>query len=212
MKPQRDALAISTLILAAILAVWLGIAGPIFELSLKTLNDTAGAAAWAQALFAGAAIVAVYIAATIPVRAEKVRRDDELRLRRQGLALLLIPEIVTLKGEVETAIDSGSIYDAPILPPTSLTEKLDELYILGEIGGRLLQTVGMIRGIVVQTQRFQAVGVTTVHVQGVTQLYRLPNKAAAGAEIWKNNVGAMKLCLMNLDEAIEQLQILISGG
>jgi hypothetical protein len=42
----------------------------------------------------------------------------------------------------------------------SLLDKLDEHYILGEIGGRLLQTVGLVRGIEVQTLRFQAKGAT----------------------------------------------------
>jgi hypothetical protein len=200
-SPRNDVLAISTLMLVAVLTVWLGIAGPIFSIELKALNDSVGIAAWAQAVFAGVAIIAVYVAATIPVRAENARRDKDLRLRSQGLALLLIPEIVTLKGEVETAIHRGTIYDPPIEVPTSLIERADELYILGEIGGRLLQTIGMIRGIAVQTRRFQAAGTT----QGVP----INSKIPAGTAIWKNNVGAFQLCLMNIDEAIEQLQIIL---
>jgi hypothetical protein len=52
-----------------------------------------GSAGWMQAIVAGIAIVAVYLAATIPVRAEAKAREAERRLRAWGLALLLTPEI-----------------------------------------------------------------------------------------------------------------------
>jgi hypothetical protein len=145
------------------LTAWLGVAGPIFSIDYAALNSSAGIAAWVQAFVSAAAIVAVYVAATIPVRAERVRRESELRLRSQGLALLLIPELVALKGELETALQNGPIYKAPIELPTSLNDKADELYILEEVGGRLLQTIGLVRGLAIQTRRFQAVGM----LQGV---------------------------------------------
>jgi hypothetical protein len=44
-------------------------------------------------IVAGIAIIAVYFAATIPVRAEAKAREAERRLRAEGMALLLIPEI-----------------------------------------------------------------------------------------------------------------------
>ena len=197
--PERDALGIGALVLAAVFAVWLGVAGPIFSIDPKKLNDAAGIAAWAQVLFAAIAIVAVYIAATIPVRAEKARREDELRLRRQGLALLLISEVLSLKGEVETAIKSGNLYKTPIQTPESLRDRLDELYILGETGGRLLQTVGILRGMAVQTQRFQTEG-------GVINGVPVDSKRAAGVRIWNNHVRLLTVAQFNLDEAVQQLQ------
>lgn len=177
-------------------------AGPIFSIDPKKLNDSSGIAAWAQAVVSAVAIIVVYVAATIPVRVDNLRRATELRLRSQGLALLLIPEIVTLKGELETAIGLGTPYDPPLEVPTSLIERANELYILGEIGGRLLQTIGMIRGLAVQTRRFQAAGMTEGGVPVET------NKVA-GVKIWNNHVRAFRLCLMNVDEAIEQLQTII---
>jgi hypothetical protein len=60
-----------------------------------------GTAMWSQTLVAGAAIVAVYIAATVPIRAEARRQEAERKLRADGLALLLYPEIIAMKGEME---------------------------------------------------------------------------------------------------------------
>jgi hypothetical protein len=95
-------------------------AGPMFQgfqfpkTILIWFEAHPGSAGWIQAIVAGIAIVAVYLAATIPVRAEAKAREAEKRLRAWGLALLLTPEIIVLKGEIETCIDSGTIYDAPV--------------------------------------------------------------------------------------------------
>jgi hypothetical protein len=150
------------------------------------------------AFVAGIAIVAVYIAATIPVRAEAKAREAERRLRAWGLALLLIPEIIVLKGEIEICIDSGTIYDAPVQVPAGLTSKTDQLYLFGETGGRLLQTIGMVNGVAAQTRRYQAVAIS----DGVPIL----GKAAAGMPIWQNNLATLRLCLTNLDEVMKQIQ------
>jgi hypothetical protein len=79
-----------------------------------------------------------------------------------------------------------------------LTGKTDQLYLLGGTGGRLLQAVGMVNGVAAQTRRFQSVAT----VNGVP----IQSKMATGALIWQNNIGALQLCLMNLDEAIERIQ------
>jgi hypothetical protein len=183
--PQRDTLGIGCLMLAAILTVWLGVAGPVFSIDPRKLNETAGIAAWVQVLVAAVAIVGVYIAATIPVRAENERRTQELRLRRQGLALLIIPELGALMGEMERAIDPGSIYDPPIQPPTSLVERLDDLYILGRVGGRLLQTVGGLRAMATQPLIFQASGMR----DGAPE----PDLVSIGQAAWSNNIKGLEL-------------------
>jgi hypothetical protein len=157
-----------------------------------------GSAGWMQAIIAGIAIVAVYFAATIPVRAEAKAREAEKRLRAWGLALLLTPEIIVLKGEIETCIDSGTIYGAPVQVPASLIDKTNQLYLLGETGGRLLQAIGMVNGVAAQTRRYQAVAISG----GVPVL----GKAAAGGPIWQNNLATLRLCLTNLDEVIKQIQ------
>jgi thiamine pyrophosphokinase len=76
----------------------------------------------------------------------------------EGIDLLLIPEIVALKGEIETHAERGSIYDPPVAVPPILLDRTDELYVLGGIGGRLLQTIGIVNGVGTQTRRFQAAG------------------------------------------------------
>jgi hypothetical protein len=162
----------------------------------------AGTAAWVQAIIASAAIIVVYFAATIPIRAEAKFRATDRRLRAEGMALLLIPEIVALKGEIETHVEMGSIYDPPVALPPTWVAKTDELYILGEIGGRLLQTIGAVNGIGAQTRRYQAAGT----LNGVP----VESERKAGLGVWENNISALKLCVMNLDEAIEQLQKIIS--
>jgi hypothetical protein len=159
-----------------------------------------GTAGWAQAIVAGLAIIAVYVAATIPVRAEASRLERERRLRADGLSLLLLPEILVLKGEIETCIAHGQIYDPPVTVSTSLSEKTDDLYLLGEAGRRLLQTIGLVNGVAAQTRRFQAVGMA----HGAPIL----SKMADGHPIWENNLDTLRLGLMNLDEVVELMQTL----
>ncbi len=146
---------------------------------------------------ASLAIVAIYYTATIPVKAENRRREQERKLRADGMALLLLPDILVLKGEIETAIDSGSILDRPVAVPGSLIQRADDLYLLDDAGARLLQAIGMVNGVAAQTQRYQIKAITA---QGVQIRGMIP----VGNEIWKNNVSTLKLCLMNIDEVVEQ--------
>jgi hypothetical protein len=187
----------AALMLAAVLTSWIGIWGPVFNIEFKTLNDSAGVAAWAQAGIAGLAIVVVYLAATIPMRAEAADRARERRLRAEGLKLLLISDILVLKGEIETCVHRGNIYDPPVQPSATLMSKTDQLYLLGEIGGRLLQTIGIVNGVAAQSRRYQAAATTN----GVP----INSKRAAGVAIWNNNVKSFRLCLVNLEEIIEAM-------
>jgi hypothetical protein len=157
-----------------------------------------GSVGWMQAIVAGIAIIGVYVAATIRVRAEAKARAAERRLRAWGLALLLIPEIIVLKGEIENCIDKGTIFDAPVQVPASLIGKTDQLYLLGNIGGRLLQAIGLVNGVAAQTGRYQAVAMSN----GMPIL----GKAAEGMPIWQNNLATLRLCLTHLDEVIKQIQ------
>jgi hypothetical protein len=156
-----------------------------------------GTAGWMQAIAATIAILAVYLAATIPVKAEARYRGRERKLRADGMALLLLPDILVLKGEIETTIDSGSILNRPVTIPDSLRSRADDLYLLGDAGARLLQAMGMVTGVAAQTLRYQAKAITA---QGVQVRGMIPT----GNEIWKNNVDTLKLCLVNLDEVVEQ--------
>jgi hypothetical protein len=67
------------------------------------------------------------------------------------MALLLLPYILVLKGEIETAIDSGSILGRPVAIPDSLLSRADDLYLLGDAGARLLQAMGIVDAVAAQT-------------------------------------------------------------
>lgn len=155
-----------------------------------------------QAIIAGVAIIAVYVAATIPVRAEAARLERERRLRADGLALLLMPEIIELKGEIEALIETGDIYDPPITVSVTLVSKTDDLYLLGDLGRRLLQTIGLVNGVAAQTRRFQAIGV--MHDGTPIQ-----SRASDGDSIWANNVSSLRIGLENLDEVSERIPDLL---
>lgn len=156
---------------------------------------------WAQAIIAGVAIAVVYVAATVPVRSEAKRQRKERELRADGLALLLYPAIIALKGEMETAIYSGDIYDPPIIVPAMLAAKIDDLYVLGDIGRALLQTIGLVNGIESQTLSFQSVGV----VNGT----KVGSMISSGASIWANNVNSMQMGVANLDQVVDKLKTFI---
>ena len=80
-----------------------------------------------------------------------------------------------------------------------LLAKTDQLYLLGETGGRLLQAIGMVNGVAAQTRRFQSVATR----DGVP----IESMMVDGAPILRNNIETFKLCLMNLNEAIEHIGI-----
>ncbi len=82
----------AALLLSVLITIWLGLWGPFFSIELKSLNDSPGFAAWAQAVVAGVAMLVVYISATMPMRTEAAERATERRVRAEGLALLLFSE------------------------------------------------------------------------------------------------------------------------
>ncbi len=161
---------------------------------LEWFEARPGTAGWMQAVAATIAIVAVYYAATIPIRAEARYRAEQKR-RAYGMALLLQSDILVLKREIERAIDSGNILDKPAATPDSLISRADDLYLLGDAGARLLQAMGAVNAVAAQTLHYQAKAITS---EGVPVLSMI----STGSEIWKSNVATLKLCLDNLDEVI----------
>jgi len=158
------------------------------------MDAHSGAAGWAQAVIAGLAIASVYYAATIPVRAEARRLDEERFARADGLRLLLLPEIMTLQGELEAAIESGSILDPTITVSSSLMDRADQMYLMGETGRRLLQALGMINGMAAQLRRFNQI------CDDRNIVFR--DRQEEGAPLWSNCLATYKLCHLNLGEVI----------
>lgn len=199
MTPRLPGLpTVAALVLSAMITVWLGLWGPLFSIKIDNWNDSTGLAAWAQALVAGIALLVVYYSATIPARTEAAERAAEKKLRGDGLALLLFADVLVLKGEIETIIEHGSIYDVAVEVSATLMSKTDQLYLLEDAGAILLQAIGMINAVAAQTRRYQKAAT----IEGVP----IQSKAEAGVPIWENNVRTLQLCLMNLDEFIECMQ------
>jgi hypothetical protein len=153
-----------------------------------------GTAGWAQAIVAGVAIVAVYVAATVPVRAEARRLEAERKSKADGLELLLLPEVLTLLGEIEASIESGDINDEPIRVSRTLMDRADDMYLMGDRGRRLLQALGMLNGVATQTMRFHRI----CNDQAAPPKERL----AKGQGLWRNNVATLRICVVNLQEVI----------
>ena len=165
------------------------------------MNANSGSAAWAQVAIAGLAIAAVYYAATIPVRAEARRLENEREARATGLKLLLLPEVLVLQGELESAAAAkfadGDVLDPAITVSSTLMDRADQMYLMGDTGRRLLQALGMINGVAAQIRRFNAI----CDAQGIAMIQR----ATAGGELWENNAAAYRICLINLAEVIADL-------
>jgi hypothetical protein len=110
------------------------------------------------------------------------------------LDLLLLPEILTLLGEIEAMIDSGDVNDKPVTVSATLMDRADHMYLMGDRGRRLLQALGMINGVATQTRRFHQI----CEERAAPPRERL----AKGQGLWTNNVATLRLCAVNLREVI----------
>jgi len=203
MNQRYDVFGFGAALLACALFLWIGLAGPIFQIDWKL--DATSLAAWVQAIVSALAIVAVYYAATIPVRAEREAKAHENLIRAAGLALLLIPDLVALLGAVQAARAKGSIFDPPVAPSRLLLERADQLYLLGDSGGRILQTIGLLNGMAAQTERYQKNVPARPPLVG-------PKDLALGTQIWKNHCHSLDIAIANIEEAIEDLQAKLNSN
>gem|GEM_PF-6707282 len=100
-------------------------------------------AAWIQAIFSIAGIaIAIYVPWRIHQR-EREEKAHEQKLQAHGIALLLKPELITLKGALERRLKSQEM-TGTILLPAGLKGSLDRLYLLGPAGGELLVAASVI--------------------------------------------------------------------
>lgn len=198
MNQRYDVVGWGAMFLAVAIVLALGDLGPKIEWKL----NSAGLAAWVQAIVSAFAIVAVYYAATIPVRAEREAKAQENSSRARGLALLLIPELVALLGALQAARANGTIFDPPVLPSALLLERSDQLFLLGDPGGNILQTIGLLSGMAAQTLRFQKLA-------GVNPNIISPKNQRAANSIWNNHLESLNIAIKNIEEATEGLQKLI---
>jgi hypothetical protein len=137
---RLDTFGICLLLFAVALTTWLGIAGPVYDaFKFNSLGDSAASAAWGQAIVSGVAIGAVYVAATIPVRAEARERIRSERLQAEGMALVLLTEMMAFRGTLERLIDAKILGDCVVQAPTILYRFIDRLYLLGPAAGFFMQ-------------------------------------------------------------------------
>ena len=167
------------------------------KIMMTWMDAHSGTAGWAQAVIAGLAIVAVYYAATIPVRAEAKRLDEERKARAHGLKLLLLPEVLVLQGELEAAVAGGSVSDPAITVSSTLMDRADHMYLMGDTGWRLLEVIGMVNAAAAQTRRLHAICDT----KGIAKIQR----ATVGRELWENNAANYERCLNHLEAVLADM-------
>ncbi|MBX3520468.1 MAG: hypothetical protein KF835_10690 [Xanthobacteraceae bacterium] len=132
----------ATLLVAAVIALVFGIPLGAF-LQIFSSKQQIDWAAWFQAIFS---ILGIAIAIYVPWRIHQREREEkahEQKLQAHGIALLLKPELITLKGALERRLKSQEI-TGTVLLPTGLKESLDRLYLLGPAGGELLVAASII--------------------------------------------------------------------
>jgi hypothetical protein len=103
---------------------------------LEWIEHHPGTAAWVGAV---GTIVAI-LAAIALSRLDRRERLREKRLRRTALAVSLHAEVLNFSQVLEGMLeDDKAMVQRPIQAPTILFARHDDLYLLGEAGGHLLQ-------------------------------------------------------------------------
>ncbi|SRR5260221_14424523 len=96
-----------------------------------------GTAAWAQAV---GAITIIW--ATVRIAgAERRDRQRKERLEREGIALVLLNEMIAFRGVLERAKDGGLVAQGIIKTPRMLWRHAERLHILGKSGGALIHMI-----------------------------------------------------------------------
>ena len=106
-------------------------------------------ASWLQATGSIAAIVIVFLFGIQQSRRARSHEETDRIRRAQGMALLLIPVLMSFKQKIETAI----LQETKPAPPDEVMYLLDQLYVLGLAGGYILQMVATLQA----HQRFDPV-------------------------------------------------------
>ena len=184
MNQRYDAFGFGAVLLAVALFIWSGLAGPVFQIEWRM--DAAAAAGWVQALVSALALVGVFFAAIIPIRAERAAKAREKSLRAGGIALLIIPEMVNLLGAMQD-VQGARQHKRPAGVAISLVSRKSRSALpMGETGGRILQTIGLLNGMAAQTERYYRKAGNPPRL----------GAAVEGALIWQNHCGLLGLAIM----------------
>ncbi len=102
---------------------------------LTWIESHPGTAGWVQAVGA----ITIILATMHIAGADRRDRQRKERLEREGIALVLLTELIAFRGVLERAEDSGLVTDAVIEITPMLSRYAERLHTLGEPGGALLQ-------------------------------------------------------------------------
>lgn len=149
-----------------------------------------GTAGWVQAVGA----IAILLVTVLIAGADRRDRQLKERLEREGLALVLLTEMMAFRGVNERAIDSGSVDHAIIETPQMLWRHVERLHILGTAGGALLQ---MLSG-------FNANDIIAKELLGFIVDGEISND-----EAWPSVKKSLTLSLGDCDEAIAGLKAIV---
>jgi hypothetical protein len=155
-------------------------------------------AAWVQAIGAIIAIFAAFLISHFEVRATRKAAGEERRMKAQALALLLQPQLLAFKGELESdpllrGRGVGPLEIAPLEPPKAIIDLADQLYLLGSPGGAILQMLG-----VLSAQRTLTSSIL-VDAEKRNKAFELSSQR-------------QRIAIKNCDEALAGLQAIIDDG
>ena len=109
--------------------------------ALQLFEAHPGIAVWLQAVGSIAAIVFVYLFALFQFRRTRSHEEIDRTRKAQGLALVLVPLLISFKPKIEAAI----IQESKLEPPDQVLQRLDQLHVLGIAGGLILQMVATLQ-------------------------------------------------------------------
>jgi hypothetical protein len=112
------------------------------EALLQWIERHPGLAAWVQAIGIGAIIAVLLVAHFQQRTAARAAYRDRLRKAR-GLALMLQPELIAFEGTLERlSLLPPSSHKESAKPPQTILDLADQLHLLGDAGGCILQMIG----------------------------------------------------------------------
>jgi hypothetical protein len=193
LNQRFDVAGFGAAMLSVALIVWTGLAGPLFTFSWDA-NALAAAGSWAQAVFTALAIFGAYWVAMTQVREQNAEEKREQARQAAGLKLFLIGDIIALQGEISRAIKANDLM-TPIHPPGAMIARADSLYLLDDLGSRLLQTLGFLNGVNRQIDHYNSLAKNASPADRV----RAFNGVAA------NNRRLFTLALTNIDEVVDAI-------
>jgi len=131
---------------------------------LEWIERHPGTASWAGAV----GTIFAILAAIMLSRSDSRERQEEKWLRGTALAVSLYAEVLNFSQVLEGILEDDEVMvQHPIQPPTILFARHDDLYLLGEAGGHLLQMLSALSLSNDQVKRLKAALSTNQHENAI---------------------------------------------